>query len=70
MGRENSRDMSRKIGTDCSPPTGTNRAALGHQSSNLDKMTAQLHSVTTAKSRQEHTSAGKRCPLEMSSPQQ
>lgn len=33
MRRENSRDMSRKIGT----------AALGHQSCNLDKMTAQLH---------------------------
>lgn len=25
MGRENSRDMSRKIGTDTSPPAGTNR---------------------------------------------
>lgn len=38
--------------------------------SNLDKMIAQLHSLTTAKTRHEHTSVGKRCPLETSSPQQ
>lgn len=70
MERENSRDVSRKIVMDSFPAKGTNRAAFGHQSSNLDKMTAQLHILTTAKSRQEHTSVGKRCPLETSSPPQ